>query len=93
MFDSEVDTGLAKTIDFINSILNESSEVIVDESDSEEMNKIAGYINATSLIVAEKAGKELENNIVYTRFNLYTLNSNTFVNCINNKFLFPQLKN
>jgi hypothetical protein len=40
MFDSEVDNGLAKTVDFINSILNESSEVIVDESDSEEMNKI-----------------------------------------------------
>ena len=40
MFDSEVDSGLAKTIDFINSIMNESSEVIVDESDSEEMNKI-----------------------------------------------------
>jgi hypothetical protein len=40
MFDSEADSGLAKTVDFINSILNESSEVIVDESESEEMNKI-----------------------------------------------------
>jgi hypothetical protein len=40
MLDSEVDVGLAKTVDFINSILNENSEVIVDESDSEEMTKI-----------------------------------------------------
>ncbi len=40
MLDSEVDIGLAKTVDFINSILNENSEVIVDESDSEDMTKI-----------------------------------------------------
>ncbi len=40
MLNSEVDAGLAKTVDFINSILNENSEVIVDESDSEEMSKI-----------------------------------------------------
>ena len=40
MLNSEVDAGLAKTVDFINSILNENSEVIVDESDSEEMTKI-----------------------------------------------------
>ncbi|MBL7054401.1 helix-turn-helix domain-containing protein, partial [Candidatus Woesearchaeota archaeon] len=37
---------------------------------------------------AEKAGKKLENNVVYMRFNLYTLNFDTLVNCVNNRFPF-----
>jgi len=36
----------------------------------------------------KKAGDKLEDNILYTRFNLYTLNFNTFVNSIKNKFPF-----
>jgi putative transcriptional regulator len=70
---------LIKALEDANSISREYAE---------EMNKIAAYINATSLIVAEKAGKELEDNVVYNRFDLYTLNFNTFVNCVNNKFPF-----
>lgn len=52
------------------------------------MKKISACIKATSLVVSEKAGKGLEDNVVYNRFDLYTLNFNTFVNCINNKFPF-----
>jgi len=52
------------------------------------MNTISSYIGAVPVIIAEKAGNELEDNILYTRFDLYTLNFNTFVNSIKNKFPF-----
>jgi predicted transcriptional regulator len=49
---------------------------------------VASYVNASPLIIAEKAGNKLEDNIVYSRFDIYTLNFNTFTNCVNNKFPF-----
>ena len=49
---------------------------------------VASYIKASPLIISEKAGGKLEENIVYSRFNLYTLNLSTFFSCINNKFPF-----
>lgn len=52
------------------------------------MNAVASYMNASPLIIAEKAGDKLENNIVYSRFDMYTLNLSTFVQCIDNKFPF-----
>ena len=55
---------------------------------TEEMIVIASYIKASPLIISEKAGGKLEENIVYSRFNLYTLNLSTFFSCINNKFPF-----
>lgn len=57
---------------------------------AEEMNKIAACISATPLIIAEKASSMLDDNIVYTRFGIFTLNFSTFINCVNNKF--PLLK-
>ena len=55
---------------------------------SEEMINVAAFINASPLIVTEKAGSRLEENIVYSRFDIYTLNMQTFIGCINNKFPF-----
>jgi len=55
---------------------------------TEEMAAIASYIRASPLIIAEKAGNKLEENIVYSRFNIYTLNGATFFNCINKRFPF-----
>ena len=55
---------------------------------TDEMNSITSYINAAPIIVAEKAGGELDDNIVYSRFDIYTLNYNTFVNAINHKMPF-----
>jgi len=55
---------------------------------TEEMAAIASYANASPLIIAEKAGNRLEDNIVYSRFGIYTLNFSTFLNCVNNKFPF-----
>ena len=57
---------------------------------AEEMNKIAACISATPLIIAEKASSMLDDNVVYTRFGIFTLNFSTFINCIGNKF--PLLK-
>ena len=54
----------------------------------EEMNIISAYIGATPVIISEKAGKKLEDNILYTRFDMYTLNIITFINSIKNKFPF-----
>jgi|TARA_Y100000310_G_scaffold311565_1_gene357966 putative transcriptional regulator len=53
-----------------------------------EMNSVSYYIGAVPIIIAEKAGNKLEDNILYTRFDLYTLNFTTFLNSIKNKFPF-----
>lgn len=55
---------------------------------TEEMNALASYMDASPLIIAEKAGDKLGNNIVYSRFYMYTLNFSTFVQCVENKFPF-----
>ena len=70
---------LIKVLEDANSISREYTE---------EMIAIASYASASPLIIAEKAGNRLEDNIVYSRFDIYTLNFNTFLNCINNKFPF-----
>lgn len=57
---------------------------------AEEMHRIAACISATPLIITEKASTMLEDNIVYTRFDVFTLNLITFMNCIKDKF--PMLK-
>ena len=54
----------------------------------QEMKKISSYIKAAPLIIAVKAGGKLEDNVVYSRFGISTLNFNTFKNCIENRFLF-----
>jgi len=60
----------------------------VSKEYSYEMNMVASYIGAVPVIIAEKAGNKLEDNVLYTRFDLYTLNFATFVNSIRNKFPF-----
>ena len=70
---------LVKVLEDANSISRQCTE---------EMVSIASYINASPLIIAEKAGRRLEDNIVYSRFDIYTLNFSTFLSCVNNKFPF-----
>lgn len=53
-----------------------------------EMKRISSYIGGSPLIVSEKAGDRLQDNIVYSRFGVYTLNFNTLKNSIENKFPF-----
>ncbi|MBW2975829.1 helix-turn-helix domain-containing protein [Candidatus Woesearchaeota archaeon] len=70
---------LIKVLEDANAITNEYAN---------EMNMISTYINAVPVIIAEKAGDKLEDNILYTRFNVYTLNFMSFINSIRNKFPF-----
>ncbi|MBU4283575.1 MAG: helix-turn-helix domain-containing protein [Nanoarchaeota archaeon] len=67
-------------------VLEDANSIKKDFTD--EMEHISSYINASPLIIAEKAGSNLENNVVYSRFGIYTLNLATFRNCINNHFPF-----
>jgi len=70
---------LIKVLEDANSI----SKQYVDE-----MDRVALYINATPVIISEKAGTKLEDNVLYMRFNMYTLNIVTFINSNKNKFPF-----
>ena len=57
-----------------------------------EMENISGFINAKPIIIAEKSGEKLEDNVVYSRFNVNTLNFFTFKNAMNDKALFVRSK-
>jgi len=67
-------------------VLEDANSIKKDFTD--EMEHISSYINASPIIIAEKAGSSLEDNVVYSRFGIYTLNLATFRNCINNNFPF-----
>src|SRR3989338_11001335 len=54
----------------------------------DEMDNVAAYVGATPLIISEKAGDKLEDNVLYTRFGMYTLNFFTLSNSIKNRFPF-----
>src|SRR3989338_6243250 len=70
---------LIKVLEDANSISKEFTE---------EMKSVASYISASPLIIADKAGSRLDENVVYSRFEIYTLNVNTFMNCISSKYPF-----
>jgi putative transcriptional regulator len=67
-------------------VLEDANAVTKEYTDA--MNTVSSYIGAVPIIIAEKAGNKLEDNVLYTRFDLYTLNFTTFVNSIRNKFPF-----
>lgn len=67
-------------------VLEDANSVSKEYTDA--MSMVSSYIGAVPVIVAEKAGGKLEDNVLYTRFDLYTLNFNTLVNSIRNKFPF-----
>lgn len=64
-------------------ILEDANSISPDFA--QEMARISSYMSASPVIVAEKAGKELNNNIIYSRFGIYTLNLDTLRNCLENK--------
>ena len=55
---------------------------------TEDMAALASCIGASPLIITEKAGAKLENNVVYSRFGIFTLSQSTFFSCISNKMPF-----
>ncbi len=70
---------LIKVLEDANSISSEYAEAML---------KISGYIGASPLIVAKKAGSLLEGGVVYLRFGVYTLSHETFRSTLDNKFPF-----
>ncbi len=61
-------------------VLSDANAVSKEHAD--EMKRIAAYIDGVPLIIAEKAGQNLADNIAYMRFGIYTFNFNTFKSCI-----------
>ena len=64
---------LIKVLEDANSITSEFAEA---------MARIGGYLSATPLVVAEKAGTALKDNVVYGRFGVATLNLETMKNAL-----------
>ncbi|MEA2037939.1 MAG: helix-turn-helix domain-containing protein [Nanoarchaeota archaeon] len=79
---------LARKEEFILliKVLNDANAV--SETYAKEMDRISSYIMGSPLVISEKAGDKLQDNIVYSRFGIYTLNLNTFKNSIDNKLPF-----
>jgi putative transcriptional regulator len=60
----------------------------ISEEYAKQMNHISSYTGASPLIISEKAGSKIQDNVVYLRFNIHTLNFNTLKNSVDNKFPF-----
>ncbi|MBW2975793.1 helix-turn-helix domain-containing protein [Candidatus Woesearchaeota archaeon] len=60
----------------------------ISEEYASQMRHVASYIGASPLVISEKAGNRLYDNIVYSRCGIYTLNFSTFRNSVENKFPF-----
>ncbi|MBI1935751.1 helix-turn-helix domain-containing protein [Candidatus Woesearchaeota archaeon] len=67
-------------------VLEDANSISKDYA--EEMDAVASYLGSSPLIIADKAGSMLDDNIVYSRFGIYTLNFRTFVSCIGQKYPF-----
>ncbi|MBU0536165.1 MAG: helix-turn-helix domain-containing protein [Nanoarchaeota archaeon] len=67
---------LIKVLSDANSISDEYAD---------QMKKLSVYMGASPFIVAEKAGRTLQDNIVYMRHGVYALSLSTFRNSIENK--------
>ncbi|MCX6710262.1 MAG: helix-turn-helix domain-containing protein [Candidatus Woesearchaeota archaeon] len=72
---------LLKVLEDANSISPEYAE---------QMKKVSSCLHTTLLVIANKAGELLQNNVVYSRFGIYTVNFSTFRRCVDNNL--PMLK-
>ena len=70
---------LLKVLEDANSITRQFSD---------EMDSVSVYTNATPILICEKAGNKLEDNVIYHRFGICTINFQTLVNCVNKKYPF-----
>lgn len=55
-------------------------------SDADEMKSIASVLHASPLVIAEKAGSKLHDNIVYQSFGIPVVTASTFSSCIQDSF-------
>ncbi len=58
----------------------------ISEEYASSMKSLGSYIDASPVIIAEKAGRHLEDEVVYSRFGVYTFNYNTFSSCLESRF-------
>ncbi|MFC1768952.1 helix-turn-helix domain-containing protein [Nanoarchaeota archaeon] len=65
----------------------------INEEYANEIKKIASYIHAVPLLITEKAGVLLEDNIVYSRYGIFTLNISTFNFALENNLPFVKKSN
>jgi putative transcriptional regulator len=70
---------LIKVLEDANSITEEFAT---------QMKNVSSYIAASPIVIAEKAGMMLQDNVVYSRFGVFTLNKGTFANAVENKLPF-----
>lgn len=60
----------------------------VNERAAFEMRSLASFVDASALIISNKAGTELEDDVVYSRFGVLTINPETLSNCLENNLPF-----
>ena len=63
----------------------------INKDNAEEMARLSSYLDASPLVIAEKAGVLLQDNVVYLRFGLSTLNMSTFCNACDQSFPFIKM--
>ncbi|MFH0978717.1 MAG: helix-turn-helix domain-containing protein [Candidatus Woesearchaeota archaeon] len=68
---------LIKILEDANSLTNEYASA---------MSRLAGYVQGSPLIIAEKAGSLLQDGVVYSRFGIFCVTINTFKHCLQNRF-------
>ncbi|MFH1408485.1 MAG: helix-turn-helix domain-containing protein [Nanoarchaeota archaeon] len=61
---------------FLLKVLEDANAL--SEVDAVEMMRVASYFGGSPLIIAEKASDPLEENVVYTRYGIFTLSPSTF---------------
>ncbi|MBI2580343.1 helix-turn-helix domain-containing protein [Candidatus Woesearchaeota archaeon] len=65
-------------------VLEDANSISEDYASS--MKGLGSYIDASPVIIAEKAGHILEEGVVYSRFGVYTFNYGTFSSCLESRF-------
>lgn len=70
---------LLRILEDANSLTNDSAT---------EMKKVSNYFQASPIIIAEKAGTPLQDNIVYLRCSISSLSLATFKQCVQQRFPF-----
>ncbi|MBI2141661.1 helix-turn-helix domain-containing protein [Candidatus Woesearchaeota archaeon] len=65
-------------------VLEDANSISEDYASS--MKGLGSYIDASPVVIAEKAGHALEDGVVYSRFGVYTFNYSTFSSCLENRF-------
>lgn len=68
---------LVKVLEDANSISDEYAS---------SMKNLSSYIGASPIIIAEKAGRLLEDGVVYVRFGVHTFSYNTLGSCLESRF-------